>query len=102
MPFSETFTLVPGESRHIRAELKERPTVFIIHAGIPRDCSMTVGSTPYGTVAGVEGQIKLTGADPATPVRFDCPGKGSFSLPLGPSLAGKERFLPEQLPEGLP
>jgi len=101
VPYVEEFTIGAGESRLVKAELKEKPTVFIIHAGMPRDCTLTVGTAPYGTVANIRGQIQLTGPDPATPVRFDCPGKGVFEMPLGPSLAGKERFLPESLPPGL-
>ncbi len=101
VPYVEEFTIGAGESRHVRAELKEKPTVFIIHAGMPRDCTLTVGTAPYGTVANIRGQIQLTGPDPATPVRFDCPGKGVYEMPLGPSLAGKERFLPDTLPAGL-
>lgn len=101
IPFVEEFTLGTGEARHIRAELQEKPTVFVINSLVPRDCDLTVGTTHYGPITGFGGRISPPSTERETPVVFECPGRGRFEMKLPITRTGTETMLPVEPPAGM-
>jgi serine/threonine-protein kinase len=99
--FVEEFSISAGEARVVRAELAEKPTPFVINSRVPRDCELTVGTTPYGPISGFKGVLQITSPDPSARAVFVCPGKGRFEFPLPPTRAGTETPLPTAVPAGM-
>lgn len=96
--FAERFTIGADESRHVRTELKRKPTEYIVNSAMPRDCLLTVDSTEYGAVSGMGGKFPVFGA--SGHVTFDCGVKGRFDYDVTPKAGGID-VIPNPMPPGL-
>ncbi|MSQ00679.1 MAG: serine/threonine protein kinase [Myxococcales bacterium] len=99
-PFVEEFTVAAGEVRRIAVEMVVRSATCIVNTRLPSTCSLTVGGTPYGTIAKINRQFTCP-ADASTEASFDCGPDRTFTVTIKPQGAGKETMVPELLPDGM-
>jgi eukaryotic-like serine/threonine-protein kinase len=89
MPYQQTFTVSPGESKLIEVTaLRRKPTLLDIPSSFDDSCVVTMDGTLLGNLLEIGHQIVIK--DPALPHRFslECQAEDPMQFDIAPQLPG--------------
>lgn len=95
--------VAPGTTSRLDARMKKLPVSFLVPAYMPRECTLTLGSIPYGAIGGIQGPPEVHDPPPDMEVVFSCPEPiGVVRERLGPTTGGDTKMIPAKKPPGAP